>query len=339
MVGIGLVACGGGAIRDADPQRALADMNAISAPSQTVASEMLAYVQAVAHSRDRNAAERKRLDMIASVERAILSANQVKPYNGDQRYKDAVLDFYNTLYAILRRDYANLVNLQEIREQSYDNMEAYLTARQKANEKLQEAAERLRLEEKEFAADYNITLVETQSETARKLELAGAVMDYQSKVYLISFRSYLQENYLIEALNRKDVNALEQNRESLQASAEAALGQLQAVPPYSGDASLLQAAAANLEFYREEAAKHTPLFTEQLLRSEQFEEMKQAFDRTPPAQRSREAVDNYNRAVSQLNSLSARTNQLNQQLNQRRTQLINQWNAANEAFLRRHVPR
>ncbi|MBX7059503.1 MAG: hypothetical protein K1X75_15680 [Leptospirales bacterium] len=326
-------------LRDIDPARANADMQALAGPSEHIVADMLAYIQAGAHGSNPAAVEAKRAALIGSVENAILRANQVNPYNGDQRYKNAVLDFYNTLYAVLRRDYANLVNLEEIREQSYDDMEAYLSARAKANEKLDEASARLRQQEALFAADYRITLIEAQSENSRKLQIASQVLDYHSKIFLLNFRSYKQEGHLMDALNRADVSSLEQNRETLLDYAEQGLTELSSFGPYNADTSLLAASRNNLEFYRDEAARDMPTILDYLLKKDQFDEARRSMDLMPPASRTQQSVDSFNRLVGEMNALGARYNQVNQRLNQRRGQLVNQWNQVNEGFLHRHVPR
>jgi hypothetical protein len=331
--------CAGGAIRDRDPGKALADMNALSAPSTAISRDMLAYVQAIAHVKDPAVVEGRRREMIRSVETAILRANQVAPYNGDERYKDSVLDFLNTMYSILRNDYARLVNMEEIAEESYDAMEAYLLAKKRAGEKLEAAAERLKEAEKQFAADYNIQLIANESDNDRKLKQAMAALEYQGEVFLVHFKSYKQELYLIQALDRNDLSAVEQNRRTLLSYAEEGLRDLANIQPHNGDASLRVACENTLQFYREEADRLIPLQLEFLLKKEQFESLKRNFDALRPEDRTREAVGEYNRLVSEMNALGGRYNQINAELNQRRGRLVNQWNATNETFLSRHIPR
>ncbi|MCB1316242.1 MAG: hypothetical protein KDK27_09835 [Leptospiraceae bacterium] len=334
-----LAHCAGNPVRDKDPQKALNDMQALNAYTQQIASDLLAYVQSTAHSRNPAEINRKRQQLLLTVENAILNANQVNPYNGDTRYKDAVVLYLNTMYTILREDYGRIVDMQEVADQSYDAMEAYLLAREKASEKLQEAAVELQAAEKQFAADYDIQLIQEESETALKLKKAGDVLNYHNRIFLINFKSYKQELYLLDALNRNDVSALEQNREKLLDYAEEGLEELQAIAPYDADPSLRDSALANLQFYKNEAEQSVPVLTDFLLKQEQFEKVRQAFEAKSDAQRTREEVNRYNLLVDETNAALRIFNQTNERLNQQRGQLVDRWNQVNEAFLRRHIPR
>ncbi|MCR9141670.1 MAG: hypothetical protein NXI24_05415 [bacterium] len=336
-------ACGGGGTakrtNSGDPTAAVAHMQELSGESQTISRAMLEHIQASAHSKNPTLIENKRRTLIASVERAILSVNQVNAFNGDSDLKEATLTFLNTMYSVLREDYARLVDMEEVAEQSYDLMEAYLLARAKANEKLQEAAEDLRAEETRFAADNNVRLIENDDPVSKNLAKATKVLDYRTKIFLIHFKSYKQEFYLLEALNRRDVSGIEQNRETLEEYASEGLSQLSQIGAYAGDSSLLQSARDMLTFYRNEAAREVPVLTDFLLRQDQFESIKKAFEAKPPAQRTRADVDNFNAQVNQVNAAGTKSNATNERLNRERVAQINRWNQVNERFLSRHIPK
>jgi len=125
------------------------------------------------------------------------------------------LTYLNTLLSLLNEDYAKIVNMEEISEQSYDAMEAYLLAKKKASEKMDEAADLFNEKEKEYAKNNNINLILKETEIGIKLKKSAEVTDYYNKIYLIFFKSYKQEMYLLAGVEKNDINAIEQNRTTL----------------------------------------------------------------------------------------------------------------------------
>lgn len=328
-----------GALHAESPREALAYMTEISAPSARISADMWEYIKSAAHSKNPAQTELKRQQLIRSVEQSILQVNQVKAYKEEQRFRGAILRFLNTMDSILKQDYARIVDMEEVAEQSYDLMEAYLLARKKANEKLKQAADELREEEKKFAEDNKITLIENESEIGRNLKKAGEVMDYHNQIYLVFFRSYKQEWYMVEAAQKKDVNKIEQNRLTLAKYAEEGLRALSAIQPYSGDSALLDSCRAALLFYKKEAAEQAPVLTEFLMKNEQFADMKKAFELKPAQDRTQADVDAFNNRVREINALAQKQNAVNQAANQERSRVIDSWNRASESFFGRHVPK
>lgn len=311
----------------------------MTASSSAISSDMLAYIQAIAHTKDKRNIHNKRIKLISTVERAILSVNQAGDFQGDDTFQEATLKFLNTMYSVLREDYARLVDMEKVAEESFDLMEAYLNAREQANEKLKEASDELMEAQKEFAEDNNIRLIDEADETGKKLIKAGKVMSYQSDIFLIYFKSYKQEMYVLDALNRKDVNSFEQNREKLADYAEDGLDELEDIEILFGDPSLKEAARKTLEFYQKEAEDHFLVVTDFILKEEQFQKAKKALDQIPQNERTQEDIDRYNKMVDEYNRAGQKFNQINAALNQQRGQLVDYWNRTNDQFLKRHVPR
>lgn len=334
-----LVACVGNPVRDKNTQKALADMSALSAPVLGIKQRSLAYMQSIAHSKNPAEPERKRNQVIVAVEGALINATKVKTYNGDDRYKDAVVEFFQTMHTVLTRDYGRLVDMKKIAEESYDAMEAYIEADRQASAKLREAGRELQQMERKFAADYDIELIESSSDLDRKLEKAGQVMAYYNRVYLINFRSYKQEMYLIQTLDGKDVGAIEQNRESLAEFSDEGLSDLSGLMVFENDSSLLQTARQNLEFYKQESQQVLPDVMAFLIKKDQFEQVRKALEGKPAQNRTRSEIERYNTMVGEMNAGGKNYNRSMQQLNSRRSALIKQWNRTMDAFLKRHIPR
>ncbi|MCB1171448.1 MAG: hypothetical protein KDK25_13975 [Leptospiraceae bacterium] len=338
LLAFALLSCATIPAPDATPAGALAHMKQVGNPVDPIRNNMLKYMQSVAHSKDPADLEQKRRNLINSVGQAIQTVRAVSPYKGDNRYRESTLELLETMYAILTEDYGRLVDLKKIAEQSYDTMEAYMEARRQANEKLEEAGDDAARVEENFAKDYKINLISKEDELGRKLKLASAAMGHQSDLFLIYFKPYKQEVYLIEALDRNDISGIEQNRESLAEYAREGQSKLASVQPHRGDDSLIRATKALLDFYEYEAEK-TAIFVDLALKKDRLERAKRSIDSTDPANRTREQVDSFNKLVNEYNTLVNRANAVNNELNQKRKGLTDQWNNFSDSFLARHVPR
>ena len=93
------------------------------------------YLSAVSHGKRARKVEKlrvKTLDAILNANGEIMGA---PGYKGDKTYKQAMTEYIQICYAVFNEDYRKIVDMEEIAEQSYDGMEAYLLAQKKAGEK------------------------------------------------------------------------------------------------------------------------------------------------------------------------------------------------------------
>lgn len=318
---------------------ALDYMSALSEPSQKIMADMWEYVRAQAHNKNPGQVEAKRRTLINTVANTHQATLRRPPFQGDSSYRDSVARFVETMLLILREDYAAIVNMEEVAEQSYDSMEAYLLAKKKANEKLDEAADRLTKAEQAFAERNNIKLVYTESPISKNLKKSAEVMDYYNKIYLVFFRSYKEEAYLLEAMKKDDVSKIEQSRESLGRSAKQGLKALSDISDYQGDAAVRKACRAYLEFVQTEADEKTRLFGDFILKKEMLEKLKKALDAKKQQDVTKEEADAFNAKVKDYNETLTRIKQVNAELNDGRRNAVDSWNTQGNAFIDRHVPR
>ena len=142
------------------------------------------------------------------------------PWKGDKALRDTTVAYLKILNTVFNEDYGKIVNMEEIAEQSYDAMEAYILAQEKAYEKLHEASQKQHAIQKQFAAKNNINLIEGESEVSNKSKTAGDVIHHCNDVYLVFFKCHKQEAYLIDAINKKNLVSIEQSLNSLGKFAE-----------------------------------------------------------------------------------------------------------------------
>lgn len=303
-----------------------------------VSGEMWDYTSAASHGKSARKVENKRKELIAQINSSIAKVKSMPPFEGNTAYRDSVVSYFKLNKLILNEDYAKIVNMEEIAEQSYDAMEAYMLVKEKADEKQQAAGEMIDEEERKFAAENHITLIEAKDKIGKKLEEAAKVYKYYNEVYLIFFKSYKQEFFLIEAQNKKDLNAMEQNKNALAQTSKEGKAKLTAIKDYKGDLSVKMACLELLNFYEKEAAKFDQV-SAYYVQKEKFDKISAAFNAKSPSSRTKEDVDQYNAAVNEMNAASNKFNTVNQELNQNRSRLLNNWNEASAKMIDKHVPK
>jgi hypothetical protein len=313
-------------------------MSYIGEQQREIMKDFMSYTSAVAHGKSARKVENRRQELMKTMTDSRKKIASMAPYQGDKSLRDSTAKFLLISYHVLNDDYGKIMNLEEVAEQSYDAMEAYLLAQKIAEDKVQEASNSLKALEKAFAGKHHITLIETKDELAEKVKLATKVNAYNNAVYLIFFKSYKQELYLMDAIQKKNINGVEQSKGTLHKYAQEGLAKLDTMAAFNGDRSLLTACRQMLEFYRDECARIAPI-TDYYLKEENFNKIKKAFEAKREKDRTQADVDQYNQSINDLNSAGTNFNNVNNQLNKNRSQLIDNWNKASRNFTDKHIPK
>ncbi len=312
-------------------------MEYIGKANQSLTEKYLFYLSGMSHGKSARKVEKRRQELLTAISNTRFQVMGMPPYKGDRTFRDSTVAYLKILNSVFNEDYGKIVNMEEIAEQSYDLMEAYMLAQEKAAEKLQEASETQHETQKKFAAKNNITLVEQQSATDLKMKTAGAVLKHYNEVYLVFFKCHKQEAYWLEAINQKKVSSIEQNINSLESFADEGLEKLKSMKGYSNDGSLIIACRNMLNFYKEEAKKAAAM-TDFFLKEENFLKLKKQLDAKPAAKRTQEEIDQFNKAVKDLNATGDSYNKINADLNKQRTNGLNAWNNAVKKYMDFYMP-
>ena len=298
----------------------------------------MAYISASAHSTRKKKIEKLRnvaIDNIIYCQNAI---NNLSPYNGDNSLKQASLNYVALCYKVFNDDYSHIVNMEEITEQSYDEMQAYLLLQQATDDTLQVAITRMTKAEKGFAAKYGVTLISQETELGTKMEQSNHMSEYRNKVYLLFYKCNWEDSQLTEAVNQKNVTKVEQFRSALNKYAIEGLKVLDTLHYYDNDGSLAATCKQALDFYKEEAETETPKLTDFFLKEENFAKIKTAWDAKSENQRTQQDVDTYNKAVSEMNESVGVFNQVNTDLNNGRNEANKNWEQSERVFTDAHTP-
>jgi len=290
------------------------------------------YTKTIAHSKNAKRVEKRRVELLQTIKGAQKKVYGMPAYEGDAEFKNFVGKHLNVNYNIINDDYAKIIDMEEVAEQSYDLMEAYLLAKKMANEKLSDASEQMNVKMKEFAGKHNINIVEgEESKLTQKMKAANEVFAYQNELFLIFFKSQLQEVNFLSAQKSGDINAMEQAKNALGKYAKEGINDLSKFVQFKNDPSLYNSTKDILSFYQQEAENNMPTLIDFYLTQENYMKLKNNIEKMSVTNRTNEDIDKYNKAVDNFNKI-------NTDLNQKRNELINAWNKTSQSFLNRHVP-
>ncbi|NJM15332.1 MAG: hypothetical protein HC896_08080 [Bacteroidales bacterium] len=314
-------------------------MNQISFQYKEIQKEMWDYTSSMAHGSNARKVEKNRYNLLKTIKASIASINGMEPFNGDPSYRDSVAAYLQLNFDVLNNDFGNIVDLEEVAEQSYDQMEAYLLAKKLANEKLEESTHKIGAQYKAFASAYGVNVIEDNDPISKKLQISAEVTDYYNPVYLTFFKAYKQEIYLLDALARNDINGLEQSRNALMAYANEGIVSLSKIKHFKGDNSVNAACKQALEFYKDEAENKVQVLSDFIILKNEYEEMAKLFESKDRMLISDQEAQRYNKAVAEFNSSVNKYNATNNKLNKDRNQCVENWNRSVASFLERHIPK
>jgi len=317
-------------------QTAIQYMDKITKEFNKISEETWDYTRAMAHKKQAKLIENKRKEMINANRSALNRVKNMQPFKGDPSYRDSTVRYLELSYAVLNNDYSKIVDMEEISEQSYDAMEAYMTAQEKANEKLEAAFDVAVQGQKDFAQKNNINLMDNDSKTAEKLEKASEVFKYYNKIYLAFFKPYKQEFYFMDAFAKGDVNGMKQNQESLSKLSKEAIVRIKGIQAYKNNTTLKASVIDVLEFYIMEADKKIPLLIDFMLKKEKFDKLKTAMDKKGQSA-SQSEINEFNAAIKEYNNATNSFNNVNNDLNNKRNNVLDNWNNSVSRYLDKNV--
>ncbi len=312
-------------------------LNFVSEELEVITKNNWKYTKAIAHSKsDRNIRSRRNV-LLRSVERALLKIKRANAFEGEE-YKKEINKFLQLNKDLLNQDYAKVIDMKEVAEQSYDLMEAYILAQEMADQKMTQAQQEYETHFYTYANKHNIQIVENESDLGKKMEISNKVFKHYNKMHLIFFKVRINEIYLLDAIENNDVSAIQQNSNALIETANEGLEILKSVDLYKNDKSLVEATKKGFELFINEATNSIPKLTDFLILNSDFEKIKTTLEKTPQRKRTKEQLDAYNTKVKDINKAVNAYNKINKELFDERQKVYNKLNNANNKFLSKHIP-
>ena len=313
-------------------------MSYINEKERDVTKKYLNYISAASHGKSLRKVEKLREQVLNSIYETRITIQGTPAFQGDKTLKEASVAYLMLCYRVFNEDYSKIVNMEEIAEQSYDAMEAYLLAQKMANDKLDEAANKRNTVGKDFAKKFSVNLIDGSDVLNDKMKKSSEVTEYYNEIYLMFFKCYRQEAYLIEALNKNNIISIEQTRNSLLKYANEGLERLDTMRAFSSDASLKTACQRALQFYKSEASEKVLVMTEYVLKQESFQKLQKTFNGKSASQRTQADIDNYNKAVNEINQAGKDYNNINNETNKKRSGVLDNWNTVVKKYWDNHMP-
>ncbi|HLK29138.1 MAG TPA: hypothetical protein VKT28_11215 [Puia sp.] len=311
-------------------------MTAITKARGDMDSKYMQYMSAAAHGRRARKVEKLRQQVLDNINQSRYNTIDLPKYKGDNSLRQASIDYIQLCYRVFSEDYKKIIDVEELTEQSVDEMQAYILLQEKVNEKLHEGSTTLEKISRDFAAKYNVNLIEDKTPLTSKMETAGKLNKYINNVYLPFFKCNWEDNQITTAMNNKKVNNLEQSRNALAKYAAEGLQALDTLRTFEGDPSLANACRQALQYYKNMAEKDIPQLTDYYLKQEEFEKAKKTYE--SKSSHNKDDVDTYNKAVKDINAAVNSFNQNNNRVNKSRTETINNWQDAEKKFADDHMP-
>ena len=315
-------------------------MSAMYKTHQEMDQKYMAYTSATAHGKRARKVEKLRLQVLETIEKTKDKIMDLPFYKGDKSLRQSNIDYVDFCYQIFNEDYKKIVNEEEIAEQSFDEMQAHILFREKVDEKLKQANDNVNKASKDFAAKYKVNLIAGgKDDLGEKMEQANKVSKYYKPVYLIFFKCNWQNNAVTKALNLKKINDAEQARMSVIKYANEGLIELEKVVAFEGDGSVKMACRQALQGFKSLAENENAKATDFILKSESFEKLKKAMDAKDASERTKDDVDNFNKAVKEYNAAVNLSNQLGVNANTKQNDILKNWEETVAAFFDTHTPK
>lgn len=307
-------------------------------PFESLKEDTWSYLKAVTKRKGAKKVEGKRIELLKNLKSASKKVKAKKGYGSSTEFRDAIVKYFDLTYIVLNEDFGKILDMEEISEQSYDAMEAYLLAKEKANEKLHEVSATLSTAQSKFAEENDFKLLEgSKDKTSKKIEQANKVLKYYNTLYLVFFKSHKQEAYLLDALNRNDVNGLEQSSSSLKTTANEGLAAARSQSNYEDDPSLKLATIEILKFYKKEGEKDFPSIVDYYIKKDNFEKVKTAVEAKSQKKRTQQDIDQYNQSMKEFNESVVVFNKVINDTNSERSSMLKLWNKKVDKFFDKHA--
>lgn len=311
-------------------------MTAISQQQENISKKYMSYASAAAHGKKARKVENLRSKLLDEVQEARMNISGMPSYKGDKGLRDTAVNFMKLYFNVLNEDYSKIVNMEDIAEQSYDGMEAYLMAQELVDKKLDEGNDRMKITATAFAAKNSVNLIDGKSKLSDMTRKTAETNQYYHELYLIFFKAYIQESYLMDAAAKGNVTGIEQSKSALLKYAQDGLEKLKTAKPFDGDNSLLTATRNVLNFYVKEVNQKIGTMSDYFLTKERFEKTKKDYEKkSDPSKADRDA---YNDMVNEINKASQAYNSTGQSLNKEKNDALNDYNKAVKDYFDEHTP-
>lgn len=294
------------------------------------------YLKAVTQGRGAGKVEKTRQMLLTELATAKAEVSRMSAFNGDDELRQATLEFLRLWQSVLKEDFDKIMDLEEVAEESYDFMEAYVLAKERANELLDAASDSLEEVQGAFAEEHGIELVEAEDKVSVRIKKTGEALRYYNQIYLIFFKCFKEEAYVLAALTVGDTGAIAMHARNLVSFASEGRGRVDTMSSFNGDVSLKSVMSRLLLFYIKEGEESFPEMASMYILKAELDKSAERLNATKERDRTQADIDAYNTLVDDYNKAIETFNREVELLNGLRKQRLQEYEDAVASFFDRH---
>ncbi|MFK7923306.1 MAG: hypothetical protein AB8H47_15185 [Bacteroidia bacterium] len=284
--------------------------NYIAERQRQVLNKHIRYVSHSVHSDNYRDIERRRIQLIKELNQSIRQLERIQPLKGDNKLRNTAIEVFEEYLAAFNVEFKESLSLKQNSQDSYEAMEKYFAAQDKAEEKLQKSGEKFDKAVEAFAEKHEMQFEkDNESEIADQFKITGEVNSYTRELFLLYFKVSKSNAGFIDALNERKEGKMAKAREELIATTAEALQSIETKSDFKGDKNLLVKTKSLIEYYQEIAQGDYATLTG-IMENQ--------------ASLTQEQVDQYN--------------QILQNLPTKEQKMVNEYTEARTALMRKFVP-
>ena len=211
------------------------------------------YISFNVHSEEYELMESKRKEVADQIILSKEKISSMPSLDGDTRLRDEAVEALNEYQLAFELDYKNIIGLKRKSKDSYEAMEAYWKAEDKAEEKVNKATTRLRKAQHVYASKNNMKVVDKDDALEQKMAKITAVNTYWREIYLQFFKVSKEYDLLWDLLSKEKPEPIEHQRKQVMKKVEEVLPLVKAKASFNGDIEFRDQTVDLLEYYQQVA--------------------------------------------------------------------------------------
>lgn len=221
----------------------------------TTVQKNFEYISLTIHSEDYDQLEKKRKEVVDGIAAAKTHVREMPPLEGDSKLRDEAVDVLNEYKTAFELDFKSILTLKRKSKDSYEAMEAYFTAQDKAEEKVNKATRQLRKAQQVYAEKHNMRVVDSKSDDVLEMKMNKIieVNDYWRSIFLNYFKVSKQYDKLWDALLEQKATPLNHQRNLTIKVIDQVLPELNRKSDFHGDSEFRSQTINIIEYYRQVA--------------------------------------------------------------------------------------
>lgn len=232
-------------------------LNYFMAAQNDVVVKSMAYNSKSVHSKNAKRVEKRRRELIEEIKTNIKEMNRLTPYEGGEDMRDKAAKVMELILDIYEVEYKEASELKDKSEASYEGMERYFAALDKAEGKLEKANDQFDVLYEEFAKDHDIQLLDSdETKFQEQVKRVSELNEYSRKLFLAHFRVSRDDSRVNTAMSDKDWELAHAAREDLVKHSKEKMAEVNQMKPFHGDDDYRQSVLEVLKVYHKLGTKY-----------------------------------------------------------------------------------